>query len=315
MPPKQIIETTAASIINLKAQLALEKEQFDRERHGSQKKKPATKKTDWIKQNKGVEQRAKRDRENGVINPEEQDAILKSQEALKRKAKLYESYQQQIQPSDEDFSDDENMLIDFTQKYMQEDKLKDKGKKKNVYANEKEKEELSDDDPWVEYLDEFGRTRVVRQSQLPSSSAPPSPTSSISPPLSPKHATTIHPSYLGLADRSHIRHYTNVKEIRTKGVGHYSFAADDEEERQRQMDELNRIRKETELARKQSRSASERRRAILAKRAEWIHQKRAILRRKKQQQANDNNNNDNYPVVNEDSITSLLTSLRQQVRK
>ncbi|CAO3641016.1 unnamed protein product [Cunninghamella echinulata] len=303
MPPKQIIETTAASIINLKAQLALEKEQFDEN----------DMKTDWIKQNKGVEQRAIRDRDNSVINPEEQDALLKSQEALKRKAKLYESYQQQIQQSDEDFSDDENMLIDFTQKYMQEDRLKDKGKKKSVYANEKGREE-NDDDPWVEYLDEFGRTRVVRQSQLPSSSsAPPSPTSSISPPLSPKHTANINPSYLGLADRSHIRHYTNVKEIRTKGVGHYSFAADDEEERQRQMDELNRIRKETELARKQSRSASERRRAILAKRAEWIHQKRAILRRKKQQQTNYNNNN--YPVVNEDSITSLLTSLRQQVRK
>ncbi|CAO3619973.1 unnamed protein product [Cunninghamella blakesleeana] len=314
MPPKQIIETTAASIINLKAQLAIEKEQFDSERQGLQKKKQTNKKTNWIKQNKGVEQRAKRDAEqhHRVISQDEQEAILKSQEALKRKAKLYESYQQQL--SDNDYSDDENMLIDFTKKYMQEDQeKKKKEKKKDIYTKENEKEDEDESDPWVEYIDEFGRTRVVRQSQLPSAPSSPRSSSSISPPSSP---SIKNPSFLGLADRTHIKHYNDVQEVRIKGVGHYSFAQDDEEERQRQMEALNKLRKETELARKQSRSSYERRKAILAKRAELIHQKRAFLRRKKQSNSNQSHDHQNHiPVVNEDSITNLLTTLRQQVRK
>lgn len=129
-----------------------------------------------------------------------------------------------------------------------------------------------DDDPWVEYEDEFGRTRTVRTSQLPQQRER-SPSPSPSPP-------PINDDMYEPADRASIRHYDSTREVRTRGVGFYQFALD-EEERDEQMQRLNEIRQETEMARKNAKSVAERRKAMLQKNAERIHARRAQLQAKR----------------------------------
>ncbi|KAI8096344.1 uncharacterized protein BX664DRAFT_323715 [Halteromyces radiatus] len=301
MPPKSIIETNASSIIDLKALLSQQKEQFDRERSGAQLKTPSKtesnkKSSRTIQQNRGVEERARRDKATYAGNEEEVDILEKSRIALERKAKIYDTLQRQHQQLNNlDDVENSDLLIDFDQKYFQQRDY-DTSRKKKVIDKE---EERHSSDPWVEYEDEFGRTRVVRQSQLPrprSRSPSPDPTTS-------RSFDIIEP-----ADRSHIRHYVASQENRTRGVGHYSFAVDDEE-RQIQIANLNKLRQETEAARRKSRTASERRRAIIAKRAEHIHHRRAILRGKNK------STSQTSTTINEDNVTQLLQTMRKLVEK
>ncbi|KAI8328736.1 hypothetical protein BC941DRAFT_444471 [Chlamydoabsidia padenii] len=282
MPPKQIIGTNASSIIDLKALVSQQKEKFNRERHDLYIK-PETKKRPRETVNRGVSERAKRDTATTTTTTEN-DAVEKSRAILERKARLYDTLQRR---RTKESDDDDNILVDFDQKY-------------HLQQQEEEPDSIKSkmDDPWVEYEDEFGRTRVVRSSTLreqqeqeeqeqEESLSPP-------PPLSPT-----------FADRANIRHYNATQEIRTKGVGHYSFASEDDTKRQQQMASLNALRKETESARKQSRSASERRKAILAKRAELIHQRWAKIRQTRPPSG----------TINDDSITQLLQTMRNKVKR
>lgn len=215
------------------------------------------------------------------------DAVEKSRRALEKKARLYDALQHQRRGSSDDDEED-TFLVDFDQKYTE--RLEEKTP---TTIDRRRREE---EDPWVEYEDEFGRTRVVRQSALPRRS--------LSPPR--RESRSPSPMMMEFADRAGIRHYDAGQEIRTKGVGHYSFATDDDA-RLDQMASLNALRQETETARKQSRSASERRRAILAKRAEWIHQRWAKIRRHKETDKEENS-------INEDSVTQLLQTMRNKVK-
>lgn len=135
----------------------------------------------------------------------------------------------------------------------------------------------SDEDPWVEFEDEFGRTRVVRKSQLPEvlpdgeedGDTDVSSDGSRTPP----HRIPRSPT---LATRADIIHYDANKEARTTGVGFYQFATD-EEQRAEQMERLNKLREETEEARRNAKSVAEKRKAMLSKNAEKIHARRAAL--------------------------------------
>lgn len=115
----------------------------------------------------------------------------------------------------------------------------------------------------------------------------------------------------GLADRFNINHYEADREIRTKGVGFYGFSKD-EDERQAQLSKLNQIRAETENARKSAASASDKRKQLLAKNAERIRARKALLQAKKHQLKPEQVPNI-APVVNEDSISSFLQSVRKQM--
>lgn len=133
----------------------------------------------------------------------------------------------------------------------------------------------SDEDPWVEFEDEFGRTRVVRKSQLPEvlpdedeDDNDYSDRSGSPPPRIPRSP--------GLATRADILHYDASKDARTTGVGFYQFATD-EEQRAEQMERLKKLREETEEARRNAKSVAEKRKAMLSKNAEKIHARRAAL--------------------------------------
>ncbi|KAF9977659.1 hypothetical protein BGZ73_005375 [Actinomortierella ambigua] len=142
-------------------------------------------------------------------------------------------------------------------------------------------------DPWVEHVDEFGRTRLVRQSELP---PPPSP-----PREHPESYQSTNPfpvfrrqdmmappptrsSLYGEYDDSSSKigraaHYDSKKERRAQGVGFYTFSKD-EEERRAQMEQLRNIRAETERRQRSQMFIFDKRRADIAARKLKIQAKR-----------------------------------------
>jgi uncharacterized protein HemX len=110
-----------------------------------------------------------------------------------------------------------------------------------------------------------------------------------------------------------MEHYEVHREIRTKGVGFYTFSQD-EQERQDQMNKLNKIRAETENARQSQASAASKRKQMLAQNAEKIRARKAALKAKKHHQLKpEQQQQETVPVVTEDSINDFLKSVRKQV--
>ncbi|KAF9433254.1 hypothetical protein BGZ76_009697, partial [Entomortierella beljakovae] len=153
-------------------------------------------------------------------------------------------------------------------------------------------------DPWVEHVDEFGRTRLMRKSEIPE----PQPghdrseTLGIHDPANPfpvfrnqdaidkqewirdasgdmkrTLAGSQHDGGYSLANT--VRHYDNTVERRARGVGFYAFSQE-EEIREKQMRELRDIRKQTEHKREQHRSLRDKRREEIEARKRVIQRKR-----------------------------------------
>ena len=83
-----------------------------------------------------------------------------------------------------------------------------------------------------------------------------------------------------LADRAGIRHYDATGENRTRGVGFYRFETD-EEKRAEQMERLNQLREETEMARKNKQTVAERRKAAIQKNAAKVRERREAMMAKR----------------------------------
>ncbi|OBZ91188.1 hypothetical protein A0J61_00758 [Choanephora cucurbitarum] len=288
-PIKNVSSTTA---VDLKAELAQHVDQFEKMRSSSGKqvtaRRPDKKPTVWSRQNKGVNDRNQRDMQ--VLPAVESDVLARSREQLEKKARFYEAMQSgqfEYDPEDED-----NILVDFDRKYLEE---------KDAEKKSRKKKRVEEEDPWVEYEDEFGRTRVVRKSQLPQ-----------------REEEVIEdeieaPVYdFSKSDRTNMNHFEADREIRTKGVGFYQFSKD-EDERQAQMDKLNKIRQETENARKSVVSAASKRKQMMAQNAEKIRARKAALQAKRHHQLKPEQLPDVNPVVNEDSVTNFLKSIRDKV--
>ncbi|KAI9361838.1 hypothetical protein BD770DRAFT_360503 [Pilaira anomala] len=308
---KVINNVSATTAIDLKAELAHHLEQFEKVRSSAGKqvtaRKPDKKPTVWTRQNKGIDARNERDKKQ-QLEAVEGNTLVRSREQLEKKAKIYEALRT---GKYKDSIDDENgPLIDFDRKYMQEKELE-----KQEYGSEKKKrkrqqQEEEDDDPWVEYEDEFGRTRIVRRSELPKRSPSPEPYYSDE----ESGYSMERPDYeKESVDRFSMNHYEADREIRTKGVGFYGFSKD-EHERREQLAKLNQIREETENARKSAASASDKRKQMLAKNAEKIRARKAVLQAKRQHQLNPEQvPKDAPPVVNEESVDLFLQSIRKQI--
>ncbi|KAI9266889.1 hypothetical protein BDA99DRAFT_506897 [Phascolomyces articulosus] len=316
MPPKRVIDYSASSLVDLKAQLAQQTEQFERVRssakHGPASNRRSDKKpTIWARQNKGVNSRAQRDQVQH-LEEVEGHSLARSREALERKAKIYEEMRTRVRREDE--SEDEDTLIDFDRKYWEEHELQNR---KQENANDKKRSQKStdseddEDDPWVEYEDEFGRSRTVRRSQLPSRSPSPASSSSSRSP-SPER---IPREPVELADRAGIRHYDATRENRTRGVGFYQFETD-EEKRAEQMERLNQLREETETARRNKQTVAERRKAAIQKNADKVRERRQAMMAKRRKTDSSSSrttttNDRGEPLnVNEDSISKFIKSIR-----
>lgn len=123
-----------------------------------------------------------------------------------------------------------------------------------------------DDDPIIEYEDEFGRVRTARRSEVPRELLPRNDPDNqdsdedlvIYNPVN--HFPTYTPSEERIAEiaKEYAEennplnvHYDSTKEVRAKGAGFYQFSAD-EETRRKQMEELKAVRQETEKTRKET---------------------------------------------------------------
>ncbi|KAF9420902.1 hypothetical protein BGZ94_008991 [Podila epigama] len=235
---KNVIKGNASSLVALAAELAKHDERFRRTKaDGIKAPRSFRKPTVWQRQNTGVAQRAsKADRfsASSETDPEREAA---RRAAMQRKMDLYERIQRGEELPD----------------HLREEILKD---------------------PWVEHVDEFGRTRLVRQSEIP-----------VPPPSEPgdkegdRYGRHDHAGEKSFSSRDYVRstnrHYDHTQERRTVGVAHMTFSKD-EEERARQMKELRERHALTEKMVKQHVSLRDKLRAAKAARWEKINQKRNL---------------------------------------
>ncbi|KAG2178379.1 hypothetical protein INT44_001531 [Umbelopsis vinacea] len=287
------IEVSSATALDLRAQLISQRESFDSDRQkgkqiAASERRQTKKPTVWARQNKGLAQRANNDKR--IAEETGGPTLEASRAALQRKAKIYEEMRKRRRYNDSD--DDDNQLIDFESR---------------PFSDSEGDEEKSDgDDPWVDYEDEFGRSRTVRQSQLP---RPRSPSPQLtSEPAYPVFSTSDYEARKREgSEEKETQRYDAEREIRTKGVGFYTFSKD-EEERKAQMEELKRLREQTETARSHTMSVSARRKQALEKNAAKINARRLLL----QQKTAASSSHQQKADIDDESISSFLSSIRNK---
>ncbi|KZS11786.1 Coiled-coil domain-containing protein 174 [Daphnia magna] len=295
--PKKI-EISSSSLVALKAELLNKQSQVQKvKQDGFQTiRNRSTRKPVAVKQNSGVEARAKRDEEQ---KDEDQPTLDKSRLILEEKAKLYERLSRDKAILDEEtISEDQSFfLVDFQQKVVQHTITERRTQK--VISSKIQEETSSDeagneeytaanpDEEWVDYVDSFGRTRrclkkdlTVFQQRDAELNKQPGASSTTTPygnfvTSSQQNSSEDPQNISGLDEEARKRqrllwekeeeenrqkskvHYQDIlyQEARQHGVGFYSFSKD-EEERAKQMEELERIRKQTEMARAQTAQTS-----------------------------------------------------------
>ncbi|KAF1805824.1 hypothetical protein V8B55DRAFT_1488411 [Mucor lusitanicus] len=325
---KNIINNVSATTaIDLKAELAQHVEQFEKSRASlgkqSTAKRPEKKQTVWTRQNKGIHERNQRDKV-ARLEDVQSDVLQRSREQLEKKARLYEAMRsgEALDAYDEEQDEEKKPLVDFDRKYFQERDLERQKEAAAAAAAQKKRKRHDDDDdeddPWVEFEDEFGRTRIIRRSELPSTEQRHrSDDSDYDSEEEEKKAYLVAQQRYKAADRSNMNHFEADREIRTKGVGFYQFSKD-EQERQAQMAKLNRLRAETENARSSQASASSKRKQMLAQNAEKIRARKAALKAKKHHQLKPEQQipaEQGPAKVTEDSVTDFLKAMRKQVEQ
>lgn len=111
----------------------------------------------------------KGERDNRIGDEVDPALLARSEESLRKKAKMYAALQRGDKLVSEEFGakEIENILVDFDQKlYARLDKP-DGGEHKSPSRSPSSPcEEEEDEDDWVEYEDEFGRTRYGKKSEL-----------------------------------------------------------------------------------------------------------------------------------------------------
>ncbi|KAI9006357.1 hypothetical protein DFJ74DRAFT_388316 [Hyaloraphidium curvatum] len=288
-PAREIQAISSSSALDLKAEVVKEKQQFQKEKAAQSSVGPVVsgKKFQRPKPppppaNRGVEERSRRDLEDVAVTP----TVEQSWVALQRKAELYEQLKRDG-GLDLTEKKEEEVLVDFVRKAF-EAKVEDGGE-----ARGRAKSDLgADADPWVEYVDEFGRTRIARKSQLPD--MPPPPRQALANGFVKAGSTAKTSDETSLLSKDMLveqerlewernareevgndgtpAHYDSKREVRNLGVGFYQLSQD-EAERQEQLGKLKELRTQTtaarttELARKNKRKErlEARRKLIVAK--------------------------------------------------
>ncbi|CAG8467480.1 22368_t:CDS:2 [Racocetra persica] len=261
------IDISSASVIDLKAELFKQKEEFRKQKAavnnqpGSAALRRVVKKSGlWERQNRGVNERSQKDELEIVEAP----TLEASRIVMERKAKLYDQLKK-TGISDEKLA--EEILVDFDRKALEH------------ISDDDEDKTNTENDPWIEYTDEFGRTRMARKSQVPKEES--SPPSTLLPGEGEAEDISAMEQERRLWEEAALEelknggplHYDETKEIRTKGVGFYRFSKD-ELEREEQMRALKEMRLETETKRSSHQSIKEKRKAQLDARMAMIRAKR-----------------------------------------
>ncbi|KAI6024641.1 hypothetical protein BKA83DRAFT_685078 [Pisolithus microcarpus] len=249
---------SATSFFDLKSELAKQAEEFtkDKARTGAKYLGEAkkAKSTVWARSNKGVEARARRDIELEEVS---KSTVESARAALERKAQIYEKLKKGKSGglSEQQY---DALLVDFDSKTM------------DRYESDSDDVDESltvptvpqhDDDPVIEYEDEFGRIRTARRSEVPRHLLPASKDQEIGEEDVIYNPVDFFPVYepsaervkaveeeLAEAQKKPEMHYDATKEVRAKGAAFYQFSAD-EETRKQQMEELRSAREETKKTR------------------------------------------------------------------
>ncbi|KAG8874898.1 hypothetical protein FRB97_005559 [Tulasnella sp. 331] len=212
----------------------------------------------WAKKNKGVTERSARDVELEEVS---RQTVESARAALERKSKIYEKLNKGLHGGLTDKQYDA-LLVDFDKKaedrYLSESEEDDVDESLTAPEPPKDNDE---EDPIVEYQDEFGRIRTARQSEVPRELLKePEVSNEQDQEYDPNiiynpeaHFPTYEPSVERLEKinsdlqeslKDPLQHYDASKDNRSKGAGFYQFSAD-EETRRREMEELKAARNET----------------------------------------------------------------------
>ncbi|KAG0056220.1 hypothetical protein BGZ83_005952 [Gryganskiella cystojenkinii] len=313
-----------SSLIALAAELAKHDEKFQRIKGtggGIKAPRSVKKPTVWQRHNPGLVNRIKK---NDVSHKsEDPEGEAARQKALERKAKMYERLKRGEEVPDRIR---EELLVEFEygykgrgrrrgrrdssgtdsqSDYSDQSRSQSRSRSRSRDGQDWDRDESRalardprdyKDDPWVEHEDEFGRTRLVRKSEVPKPAAAQPPdhrqAQGIHNPLNPfpvfqnpdavekqewiRDATGEMKNMGTFGSRVNSqgqRHYDNTTERRARGVGFYAFSQD-EDERQRQMRELLEMRSQTERKIAQHKSLRDKRRDEIAERKRLIAQKR-----------------------------------------
>ncbi|XP_023233696.1 coiled-coil domain-containing protein 174-like [Centruroides sculpturatus] len=228
---------------------------------------------------------------------------------LEKKAKIYESLTDGNVPNDEV---KELYLVDFQRKVLDQKKLgkpKEVEKKSisspkpNTNVNEEKKEDIDFDDTsshsldkddseapnpdeeWVDYTDSLGRSRRCLRKDLPdllemdkqlkkTNKIVPEEDQSVVNQESSENISSDLPEVETPAEPVHYQTVQN-NEIRSHGVGYYSFSTE-EEERKAQLENLNQLREQTVKQRSARERLKEKRKAILKARLDKVKKRKNI---------------------------------------
>ncbi|KAI0072538.1 hypothetical protein K474DRAFT_1678587 [Panus rudis PR-1116 ss-1] len=255
---------STSTFFDLRAEIAKHEEEFAKNKAAGKNaivggvKRPDKKPTVWARQNKGVEGRANRDIELEAVD---RPTLERARAVLERKAHVYEKLRKGKSGglSEKQY---ETLLVDFDSKPIDSYESDSDDVDESLTVPKPPNDE---DDPIIEYEDEFGRVRTGRKSEIPRHLLPPDsneepPEDDIDPfviynPVN--HFPTYQPSEervaeieaeLAEANNPLNIHYDASREVRAKGAAFYQFSAD-EETRRKQMEELRKAREETEKMR------------------------------------------------------------------
>ncbi|EIW57307.1 uncharacterized protein TRAVEDRAFT_37807 [Trametes versicolor FP-101664 SS1] len=261
---------SASSFFDLKAELSKKEAEFSKNKAAGKAnavvggvKRDNKKLSQWAKANAGVQARATRDIDLGEIS---KPTLESARAILERKAKVYDKLRKGKSGGLDDKQYDA-LLVDFEQKgidpYFESDS-DDEDESATVPVGPQDDE----DDPIVEYEDEFGRARTGRRSEIPRHLLPQTDKEKEEEfdPYVIYNPVNHFPTYEPSQERvEQIRaeyaeennplnvHYDASAEVRAKGAGFYQFSGD-LETRTRQMEESRKIREETERARAEARA-------------------------------------------------------------
>ncbi|KAG6816380.1 hypothetical protein H0H93_008148 [Arthromyces matolae] len=250
---------SVSSFLDLKAEISRQEAEFAKGKATGKSnyvvggvKRPDKKPTVWARQNKGIHGRASRDVELEAIS---KPTLESARAALERKAKIYEKLQKGKTGGLSDKQYDA-LLVDFDSKAVSghyesdSDDVDESVELARPITNE-------EDDPIIEYEDEFGRIRTARRSEVPRTFTEPAKEPDDDEDIIIRNPVNHFPIYEPTVERvAEIAakyaeennplniHYDASRENRAKGAGFYQFSGD-EETRRRQMEELKTAREET----------------------------------------------------------------------
>ncbi|KTW29148.1 uncharacterized protein T551_02422 [Pneumocystis jirovecii RU7] len=269
----EIITVSSASSVDLLAELSRIRDKFEQKKSNKLNKTESSyedKKKIQIKSNIGVEFRSAKDELNQQTNVLGLE-IEASKAALKRKAIQYEMMRRGAHDMNIKGATVENLLVDFDRKWAEQQEFVTNSSSESSETDE-------ENNPWVEYVDEFGRTRTIRKIDLPRDITPEQETipENI---IYGDFIQTFNPDkeqiqkILEEPEESLETFYDSKKEIRTKGVGFYQFS-EDVQKRKKQREALEAEHKLTELMKQNLEQAYDKRKRKLDERRKIIEKKR-----------------------------------------